>query len=274
MKHLCVLVAVFLLVACKKDSALWQVNNLNPQNKTFVFGHGGMGTKYRYPMNSMESLKEVLSIGADGTEMDLQLSKDRVLVLYHGENLSDGCNRGGTVREKTWAELSEVQYKWPLVGKVKLIRVSDFLEAAAKDSSKIFTFDCKVEVHEDKDYLLNFADELYALIAKYHLQDRCFIESYNLDFLKNLYAKNAGLKLFVHCNNIADGFEAAKYVHLYGLTLDRLKISKEEIDVAHQRNLHITLYNMTNAKENLEAIQMNADFLQSDHMQHLVDVLK
>ena len=42
----------------------------------------------------------------------------------------------------------------------------------------------------------------------------------------------------------------------------------------YQNNLHISLYNLNNSKENAEAIQMNADFLQGDAMDDLINQLK
>ncbi len=274
LKSLLYIGGILLLFSCKKDGALWQVQNLNPDNKTLAFGHGGMGTKYRFPMNSMESLNKVLAIHADGTEMDLQLSKDNEMVLFHNNNLQDACRAEGMVRNKNWEEIKNTNYKWPLLESSKLIRMSDFFDQVKITPNHIFTFDCKVEAQEDQDYLRNFADKLYALILQYNLVDQCFIESYNIDFLKNLEAKNPKLKLFVHCNTLTDGLSVSRQVHLYGLTMDRLKISQEEIALAHQNNLHITLYNMVNANENIKAIQMNADFLQSDKMEHLIEVLK
>jgi glycerophosphoryl diester phosphodiesterase len=260
-------------VSCKKDESIWQVKNLNPNNKTLAFGHGGMGVKYRYPMNSMESLKRVLAIGSNGTEMDLQLSKDNVLVLFHNTKLEDATNGKGLVRNKTWDEIKNTEYKWPLFDKTKLIRIQDYFDELVPDANHIFTFDCKVEAKEDQDYLNNFVKVLYNFIVTNKLEENCFIESYNLEFLKSLSALNGRLKLFVHSNNYQDGYAIAKEVKLYGITLDRINTTKEEIQEAHAHNLRIALFNMANAQENIKAIQMNADFLQSDKMAHLIDVV-
>jgi len=263
-----------IFVACKKDESLWQVKNLNPNNKTLAFGHGGMGIKYRYPMNSMESLHEVLSIGADGTEMDIQMTKDKVLVLFHNSKLEDATNGNGLVRDKNWTEIKNLEYKWPFLNKTKLIRLEDFFKNQPINTNHIFTFDCKVEAAEEVEYRKNFVEKLYGFIDLYHLQKNCFIESYNVEFLSELALKDSTLKLFVHPENYSDGLAISKQIKLYGLTLDRLKINSAEIEQAHQNNLHISLYNLTNSKENTEAIQMNADFLQGDAMDDLINQLK
>lgn len=238
-----------------------------------AFGHGGMGNKYRFPMNSLESLNQVLSIGAHGTEMDLQLSLDNELVLFHNASLEDATTAKGLIRNKKWQDLKNVTYKLPLFKKTKLIRIQDFFNQTKPNPNLIYTFDCKVEAKEDQDYLNNFVKVLYNFIVTNNLEDQCFIESYNLEFLKSLSALNGRLKLFVHSNNYSDGYAIAKEVKLYGITIDRLNISKEEIKAAHTQNLRVALFNMSNDQENMKAIEMNADFLQSDKMAHLIEVV-
>jgi len=259
--------------SCKKDAALWEIKNLN-NNTISAFGHGGMGILYRYPMNSLESLNHVLALGADGTEFDLELSKDGQLVLYHDIYLENETNSKGKIREKNWSDIENTKYNLPYLDRAKLILTRHFFSHTGIDNQRIFTFDCKVEASDDPDYINGFADELYNIISQYHIENNAFIESYNIDFLKRLQNKDARLKLFIHCNSYSDGLYAAQYVHLYGLTLDRLKISKDEITEAHKNNLHITLFNMSSENANIKAIEMSPDFMQTDKIEHLLKVLK
>ena len=92
--------------------------------------------------------------------------------------------------------------------------------------------------------------------------------------MKILYLKNNKLKLFIHADDYKAAFNASKYVTLYGITMDRERITKEEIEEAHKQNLHVTLFNTDSEKTNLEAIQMNPDFIQTDKVEYLVNVLK
>src|SRR5690606_17296815 len=51
--------------------------------KVIILGHRGMGVEYYKPENTYESIIPALGIGADGCEIDIQMTKDSVLVLYH-----------------------------------------------------------------------------------------------------------------------------------------------------------------------------------------------
>lgn len=265
-------IIILLFVGCKKDPSLWHINNLN-NNSIGVVGHGGSGTLYRYPMNSMNSLNHVLSMNVYGTEMDVQLSKDNKLVLYHNVNLQDGTGCSGKIAELNWEELKNCSYKLPYFSPAPLISVDDFFAQRANIKNYVYTFDTKVQVEDDKETQQNFANALYAIIQKYDLVEHCFIESYNIDFLKLLQDKNSHLKLFLHANDYPTCLEAMDYVRLYGITMDRTRISAKEIADAHQHQLRVSLFNLDTQRSNLEAIAMNPDYMQTDKADFLINAL-
>ena len=91
----------FSLFACKKKS--FQINNLNG-GQIEILGHGGSGYADLYPIDTKESVFNCLNLGADGSEMDVQLTKDNVLVLFHDEDLSLNTNMTGLIRQYTFEE--------------------------------------------------------------------------------------------------------------------------------------------------------------------------
>src|SRR5687768_2770290 len=98
-----------LLFGCRKDPALWTIKNLN-NDRVSVFGHGGMGIFSRLPMNSEPSVNKSIEVGADGTEIDIQVSRDSVLIAFHDADLESSSTCEGTIAEKTWSELSGCEF--------------------------------------------------------------------------------------------------------------------------------------------------------------------
>ena len=260
--------------SCKKDSSLWQINNLN-SGKIAVYGHGGSGTKFRYPINSLYSLNEILKKPVFGTEMDIQLSKDNELVLFHNFRLEDATNCDGLVREKNSEELKTCSYKllW-LKGGTELITAKAFFDQLSNKENYHYVFDTKISADASKEEIADFSEAMYLLIKTYKLEEHCFIESYNVTFLQALQNKNTGLKLFIHSDTYKDGLDVANKVHLYGLTMDKTRITKEEIADAHKRNLRIALFNLDTQNKNLEGIKMNPDYMQSDDCEFLLEALR
>ncbi|TLS38283.1 glycerophosphodiester phosphodiesterase [Pseudalkalibacillus caeni] len=72
-------------------------------NKTLIFGHrGAAGTA---PENTMVSFQAALGSGAEGIELDVQLTKDGVPVVVHDEKLNRTTDGHGWVKDFALAEI-------------------------------------------------------------------------------------------------------------------------------------------------------------------------
>jgi len=270
--RLSIVLFLILFFSCKKDPSLWDIKNLNG-NKISVFGHGGMGINSLDPMDSYPSLKECLSHAVNGTEMDVCVTKDSVLVLSHSQKLEDQTGCTGMIENKTWPEISGCKYN-SLLSKPDLIPASYFFDRIENKNNFTFTFDCKVSNEDNLEYLNLFADALVKHITSYNIVSNSFIESFNTVFLEILQKKNKNLHLFLYTQNYQTGLDFLKEINLYGLTLDYRKISAEEIAEAHKNNLRITIFNTQTEHENLEAIAKSPDFIQTDKVEYLINALK
>jgi len=86
-----------------------------------ILGHAGSG--FFTPINpfnplppsSLRGVLNALDRGADGVEVDLQLSKDSVVMLYHDPKLESITTGTGCVAQHTAAELTALRYHrgWP-----------------------------------------------------------------------------------------------------------------------------------------------------------------
>ena len=63
------------------------------------------GTLYEYPENTMAGFKRSIEAGADMIEVDLQLSKDGVAMVFHDETLYRMTDGAGYIADKTYEEL-------------------------------------------------------------------------------------------------------------------------------------------------------------------------
>jgi glycerophosphoryl diester phosphodiesterase len=265
------IISVVVLLSCKKDPPLWKTKNLNADTIT-VLGHGGMGIFSLYPMDSYESVHECLSMGADGSEMDLQMSSDSVLFLFHSDELSDGTKCSGKIFEKNSGELN-CTYNSVVHPGIEIVTLDGLFQKIGSNTN-FFTFECKLNQRQDKDYLNAFANGLIKHIMKYDLIDRCTVESTDPDFLKLLASKKKELHLFLYTVDFDLGLYVAKEQQLYGLTFDMFKITKEQIRKAHENNVRIALFNQQTEDDNLDAIQMDPDFIQTDKLKHILKIFE
>ena len=75
-------------------------------NRRLIFAHRG-GAKLA-PENTIAAFDRGMACGADGLELDTQLSKDGVAVVIHDKTLDRTTDRGGRVHDLTAAELASV----------------------------------------------------------------------------------------------------------------------------------------------------------------------
>ena len=134
-KNLILIFLFIITLSCSKDD--FDIQNLNG-NKVSAFGHGGMGTRTTYPINSFESLMKCLYSGADGTELDVQMTKDSVLVAFHDRSLEHSTNISGQIFNKTWGEIKDVTYKNPLYTNYKIISLDELFTNIENPTKYIF----------------------------------------------------------------------------------------------------------------------------------------
>jgi len=70
------------------------------------FGH--RGASHRAPANTLAAFRKAADLGADGIELDVQLSRDGALVVIHDFSLEATTDGHGLVRTKTLAELRQL----------------------------------------------------------------------------------------------------------------------------------------------------------------------
>jgi glycerophosphoryl diester phosphodiesterase len=75
-------------------------------SKPLIYAHRG-GAALR-PENTLAAFDHGLSLGADGLELDVHLSRDGVVVVHHDETLERTTNGRGPLRARTAAELASL----------------------------------------------------------------------------------------------------------------------------------------------------------------------
>lgn len=60
--------------------------------------------------NNLKNIAILLNNNVDMIEMDVQITKDGVPVLFHDSSLDGKTNSSGKIQNKTWSELSNVRY--------------------------------------------------------------------------------------------------------------------------------------------------------------------
>ena len=153
--------------------------------KTEVWAHrGASGWDRQYaPENTMPAFRKAVEMGADGIELDVQLTKDGEIVICHDERI-DRTSRGhGWLKDFTLAELNEIDFGKPHVeyGFVEIPTLREFLEFA-----KPLDITVNIELKTGVLYYEDLEEKTAAMVSGYGMDDRVIYSSFNYYSLQKL----------------------------------------------------------------------------------------
>jgi len=232
--------------------------------KVMILGHRGMGMLYRMPGNTYESIYPVMGIGADGAEVDIQLTKDTVLVLFHEHTLQERTTCSGRVYESNWAEIKQCKY-YALENNMFVNSVDDLFSRLPDLQNCYFSFDCSNvddDVADTELYRNQYFRAIKRLCEKYNMSNHVFLEGNGNLLLK---AQQLGLtnKLFYAAGLTNETIDFASANHFFGFSTSKEWLY-DNVDLAHQHGLYVMLWSPNDDKENKEALILKADIVQTD----------
>src|SRR5436853_3299899 len=71
-----------------------------------VIAHRGGGQNF--PENTIFSFSRCLEMGCDALELDVQVTKDGIVVVYHPDDLKQWTNGSGAISECNWEDLENL----------------------------------------------------------------------------------------------------------------------------------------------------------------------
>lgn len=259
-------IALLLVIAsCQKLSITVPIH-------TKILGHGGMGISSQYPINSMESILNALQIGADGFEVDVQLSKDGHLIAFHDQWMYNSTNLDEMINSKTWDEIENGFYTIFPHANYNIVRLEDIFTAIKHKERYTFTLDCKL--YQDglnNNFEQDYTEAILSLLKRHDIINYTTIESIDTNFLLQLKRKNEQIRGYYYTNDFEEGLQFIRTHTLEGLTIHRELISAEEVIKAHQNDKKIALFGIAQAGDLEEAFEKAADLVQVDNLRSMLN---
>jgi len=219
-----------LSVAVKAQKMKWN------QNK--VIAHRGAWKKNNLPENSIASLKAAIDLKCYGSEFDVHMTSDGVLVINHDDDY-----QGLVITTSTFAQLKEKK----LSNGEDIPTLEEYLKEGRKQQGTRMILEIK-DVKGEGQRMLEITDAVVAMVEKLKMQAWMEYISFNYEVLKRVLVLDPKAKV-AYLNGEAsaeqlkkDGFAGADYhfsvykkdpewfskAHDLGLTLNGWTVNKEE----------------------------------------------
>ena len=136
-----------------------------------VVGH--RGDPIKYPEETIQSDDSAFNSGADYVELDLQLSKDGVLVISHDDDLERVTHTHAIVSQNNFETLKQLKYD----NGEHVMSLNELFEHYKNKPSAKFVLETKIDHSINPSYELE--DKIAAVVKKYHMQKRIMIHSFS-----------------------------------------------------------------------------------------------
>ena len=241
---------------------------------------GGQG---HAPPNTLEALQLADEMGADVLEIDLQLTKDGVLVLHHDDTLDRITDMKGLIAAKTWAELQKADsgYHTVIDGQSfrgKGIKIARLEEAFTRFPSKRWV----IEIKNDNEAASN---RLCALISQFDQSNRVIVASFHDGAMKTF--RKACPKVATAYSGdevrvflIASHLRLSRFVQSPGVALQIPTFAAgfdltdpHFVSTAQSRGLKVQYWTINDPKEMRHLIERKADGIMTDYVDRVKQVM-
>lgn len=252
---------LFILFSCSK--------NFNSSSNSKVIGHGGMGVASTYPMNSLESLLKALNVGADGVEIDVQMTKDGVLVAFHDEFLEDRSNGTGKINEQHWEDISDLYYtNYPYLS-YKVRALQQVLEQL-KAYQPLIILDIKNTYAYNEVMAERFDSTLSETLMMYEDDIHFILESKEADWLSYMQNHFPGIGTLLYGYDFVETKELLISYDLDGMAIELSALNDIEPAILQNANFEISVFNVHNKTQNKTSLDLNIDYIQTENIQQLL----
>lgn len=228
-------------------------------NKNKVVAHRGAWKTDSLPQNSIASLKKAIELGCAGSEFDVHLTADNVLVLCH-----DNDHMGLAIEKTTYDELVKHQ----LPNGEKLPTLKEYLtEGMKQNKTKLFL---EIKSSSTVDRTVCTAEKIVRLVKEMGADDWIFYIAFNYSAAKRIAELAPNAKV-AYLDGDAPP-QQLKGDNILGLDYHYsvLKKNSEWIEEAKRLGININVWTVNKPEDMDWFLQQDVDYITTDEPEILL----
>jgi len=218
--------------------------------KTKIYAHRG-ASAYA-PENTLEAFKLAAEMGADGVELDVQMTKDGQIVVIHDEKIDRTSNGSGFVKDYTLKELKEFDFSNNMEGFTS--HIPTLLEVF--EVLKPYDMDINIEL-KTGIFFYPIEEKVVALVEKNYDKNKILYSSFNHESVLKIknYDKDAYLG-FLYADGILDVVNYAKKYEVMALHPALYNIQYDGyLKECREKNIDINVWTVNEEKYMLMCLE-------------------
>lgn len=234
--------------------------------KCNVISHRGAN---RYaPQNTLAAFEKAVSLGIDGFETDIHLTKDGQLVICHNYTIDETSDGKGKISEMTLSQLEKFDfgnYFSPRYKNTKIPTVDEFLALVETTDIKVLNIEIKSPLEPDTDIV----KETIRIVKEHNLFDKLLISSFDPKLLveakeidencKTGFLYSVNRKITYQNKLLSNYVEYAKSIGADALHPQFLFVDEKYVNNAHEAGLMVNPWTVDGVRSIEKMIKYGVD---------------
>ena len=226
------------------------------QNPT-VMAHRGLSADA--PENTLYAFSDAISVGADFIELDVQQTRDGVLVVMHDSNLKRTTGVNKDIWDVDYADIQNLDAgSWfdPAYANARIPTLEETLQFVDKRVK------LNIEIKPTKHGSDTLEQDVAELITRYQYTDACYVTSFSYGSLKKVKEANPEIRTGYLMSVAYGQFYSLKYADAF--SLNKVFVTSQVVNAAHQQGKQIFAWTVNSMSEVRSLCNLHVDSIITD----------
>lgn len=226
------------------------------QNPT-VMAHRGLSADA--PENTLYAFSDAISVGADFIELDVQQTRDGVLVVMHDSNLKRTTGVNKDIWDVDYADIQDLDAgSWfdPAYANARIPTLEETLQFVDKRAK------LNIEIKPTKHGSDTLEQDVAELITRYQYTDACYVTSFSYGSLKKVKEANPEIRTGYLMSVAYGQFYSLKYADAF--SLNKVFVTSQVVNAAHQQGKQIFAWTVNGMSEVRSLCNLHVDSIITD----------
>lgn len=226
------------------------------QNPT-VMAHRGLSADA--PENTLYAFSDAISVGADFIELDVQQTRDGVLVVMHDSNLKRTTGVNKDIWDMDYADIQNLDAgSWfdPAYANARIPTLEETLQFVDKRAK------LNIEIKPTKHGSDTLEQDVAELITRYQYTDACYVTSFSYGSLKKVKEANPEIRTGYLMSVAYGQFYSLKYADAF--SLNKVFVTSQVVNAAHQQGKQIFAWTVNGMSEVRSLCNLHVDSIITD----------
>ena len=211
------------------------------------------------PENTLYAFSDAISVGADFIELDVQQTRDGVLVVMHDSNLKRTTGVNKDIWDVDYADIQDLDAgSWfdPAYANARIPTLEETLQFVDKRAK------LNIEIKPTKHGSDTLEQDVAELITRYQYTDACYVTSFSYGSLKKVKEANPEIRTGYLMSVAYGQFYSLKYADAF--SLNKVFVTSQVVNAAHQQGKQIFAWTVNSMSEVRSLCNLHVDSIITD----------